>query len=88
MEDFHHALVECPKNVPIWSNNPATSLIASAPRVSSKGFLRWVIEHAFKEKMAIICASLWVVWLVRNRHCLENSNVDPVQTASLKYVKV
>lgn len=81
-ENFFHALVECPKSAPILSNNSEAAIISAAPKESSKLFLKWVLNHTSKEEQVIDCASLWVAWFVRNKHCLENSTIDLVQTTT------
>lgn len=82
VEDFYHALVECPKSTPIRSKNPTATLIMASPRSSSKVFLKWVLDHADKEEMMVACASLWAAWFIRNKQCLDNANIDPVQTTA------
>lgn len=81
-ESICYAIVDCVKPCNLWMSSPYSTLIQDAPRQSFEAFFLSLHEHASADELPLLCSSLWVCWMNRNKHVMENTNCDIIQLAA------
>lgn len=80
-ESTLHALVDCSKIENMWLSHPCSSLISDAPRSSFLDFCIWIFDYTTWEEQALVFATTWAAWYVRNKFISQQATIDCVECA-------
>ena len=63
----------------MWLSYPCSSFISDAPRTSLLDFCLWTLDHTTWEEQALVFATVWAAWYVRNKFIFQQTTIDEVE---------